>query len=489
MSSIIQDHVKNETASTVTFEKNEKNTILSSSLSRRDLTPQASKTGSWLFKKHYKFLLLLGDIVLLNLAYLLVYFIQQKRIFIFNINLLLFLILITILSIILFHFYGLYHTTNKMWAEVCASLIVSIGWLVVFTITILYFIKLYNFPRSVFIIPTIQLITLLVWRWLMLKWERRIIPPKKVIIISNVNEGKKLIEKSNYYHLNILGLITEKLDLNDNYLPIIGVFEQLEDVFKKYSPEIVYVSENISEKLKIKIFRLCMRSQCQVLIVPGLFEICLSGSRLDQVSDSPVFDVRLKVKKEWLQLKRCLDIFTSTVCFIILLPLMLLIALLIKIDSPGPVFYLQERVGKNNKQFMLYKFRTMINDAEKHSGPVLALEKDSRITKIGRFLRAARLDELPQLINVIKGDMSIVGPRPERPYFVKQYEKQLPEYSYRHLINPGITGLAQVAGRYSTSFDDKLRYDLYYIENTSFFFDVKIILQTIKVLLIKDKSL
>ena len=134
----------------------------------------------------------------------------------------------------------------------------------------------------------------------------------------------------------------------------------------------------------------------------------------------------------------------------------------IKLTSPGPVFYTQKRVGRNNKVFQLYKFRTMINNAEARTGPVLSSEKDGRVTKVGRILRMTRIDEIPQLINVLKGDMSIVGPRPERPVFVEKYCKELPDYAYRHMINTGITGLAQVSGKYSTSPQDKLRYDLLY---------------------------
>ncbi|SHF52147.1 Sugar transferase involved in LPS biosynthesis (colanic, teichoic acid) [Caldanaerobius fijiensis DSM 17918] len=167
---------------------------------------------------------------------------------------------------------------------------------------------------------------------------------------------------------------------------------------------------------------------------------------------------------------------------------MLIIALLIKLTSPGPIIYKQVRITEKNREFNIYKFRTMYKDAEKLTGPVLATDDDPRITKVGKILRAARLDELPQLFNVLKGEMSFVGPRPERPFFVAQFEKQHPTYTYRHNVKAGITGLAQVLGKYTTDFDDKLRFDLMYITNYSIWLDIKIILLTIKTAFMKEAS-
>lgn len=160
----------------------------------------------------------------------------------------------------------------------------------------------------------------------------------------------------------------------------------------------------------------------------------------------------------------------------------------IKVDSAGPVFYTQERVGRNGKAFRLYKFRTMVQDAEKSTGPVLATANDNRITRLGRFLRASRLDELPQLINVLKGEMSLVGPRPERQHFVDQFSQAIPHYIYRTHVKAGITGLAQVSGRYSTTPQDKLRFDLLYAKTYSPLSDLRIMFQTLKVIFMKDKS-
>ena len=187
-------------------------------------------------------------------------------------------------------------------------------------------------------------------------------------------------------------------------------------------------------------------------------------------------------------LKRTLDIAVAVTALIILSPVMLITAVMIKLDSKGPVLYSQERVGLYGKTFFVHKFRSMKQDAEAKCGPVLAAEGDPRITKFGRFMRATRLDELPQLFNVLKGEMSIVGPRPERPFFVKQFIAQKPEYDYRHNVKPGITGLAQIAGKYNTSAYDKLIYDLLYIQDVSVKTDLMIMLQTFKVLLTKSST-
>ena len=197
---------------------------------------------------------------------------------------------------------------------------------------------------------------------------------------------------------------------------------------------------------------------------------------------------RLLLKAEQKILKRMLDIAVSIPAIIILLPLMAVTAIAIKADSRGPVIYSQERVGQYGKTFKVYKFRSMKQDAEAQSGPVLAKEGDSRITKVGRFIRATRIDELPQLFNVLKGEMSIVGPRPERPFFVEQFIKEKPEYAYRHNVKPGITGLAQIAGKYNTTAYDKLIYDLIYIQEVSIKTDLIIMLQTLKVLITKEST-
>ena len=185
-------------------------------------------------------------------------------------------------------------------------------------------------------------------------------------------------------------------------------------------------------------------------------------------------------------LKRALDIAVSALGCLYTLPVVVVLGLLIKLDSRGPVFFRQERVGLGGRVFTLVKLRTMQADAEARTGPVWAQADDNRVTRIGRVLRTTRLDEIPQFFNVLRGDMSLVGPRPERPTFVVQLQEQIPYYMYRHVVKPGITGWAQVRYRYGASLDDardKLEYDLYYVKNRSLFLDLLIIVQTIQVML------
>jgi sugar transferase (PEP-CTERM system associated) len=188
-----------------------------------------------------------------------------------------------------------------------------------------------------------------------------------------------------------------------------------------------------------------------------------------------------------LALKRVLDIVASFVGLVVSLPLCALAALLVKATSRGPVFFTQERVGQDGITFRLVKFRTMRHDAERESGPVWAQKNDDRITAVGRFLRLTRIDEIPQFWNILAGQMSFVGPRPERPHFVAQLTAALPFYPLRHTIKPGLTGWAQVCHPYGASVEDateKLRFDLYYIKNVSLLFDLNIILRTIGVILL-----
>jgi exopolysaccharide biosynthesis polyprenyl glycosylphosphotransferase len=185
--------------------------------------------------------------------------------------------------------------------------------------------------------------------------------------------------------------------------------------------------------------------------------------------------------------KRVIDVVFSIAGLILTAPLLPMIALMIKIDSRGPLFLKQIRVGEMEKKFLLYKFRSMRSDAEKECGAVWATKDDPRITRVGKFLRKTRIDELPQLFNVLKGDMSLVGPRPERPEFIVKLKKHIPYYSERHFVKPGVTGWAQIRYPYGASVEDaieKLRYDLYYIKNISLFLDTQIILETAKVMLL-----
>jgi exopolysaccharide biosynthesis polyprenyl glycosylphosphotransferase len=196
----------------------------------------------------------------------------------------------------------------------------------------------------------------------------------------------------------------------------------------------------------------------------------------------------LKKKRCSLFFKRLFDIVVSFLMLAILSPFFLILAIAIKIDSRGPVFYRQKRMTQNGREFDILKFRSMIPNAEKHSGAVLASENDPRITKVGRFIRSTRLDELPQLLNILKGDMSIVGPRPERQEIADRYRRELPEFDYRLKVPGGLTGYAQIYGKYNTTPADKLRLDLIYIENYSLLLDIRLMLLTLRILFTREST-
>lgn len=233
----------------------------------------------------------------------------------------------------------------------------------------------------------------------------------------------------------------------------------------------------------------CKLSGVEVVDAPSFYEQMTGKLLLENITPSWfIFSHGFKVTYSLRILKRISDIFFASIGILLVFPFLPLIALVIRLDSPGPIFYRQERLGEGEKRFTLLKFRSMRQDAEKGTGAVWATEKDSRVTRIGEFLRKSRIDEIPQLFNVLRGDMSFVGPRPERPEFVEKLKEVIPYYSERHYIKPGVTGWAQVRYPYGASVEDaieKLRYDLYYIKNISLPFDILIILETIKVVLFR----
>ena len=263
----------------------------------------------------------------------------------------------------------------------------------------------------------------------------------------------------------------------ENWLEIINEFDTV----------IVGDSLSLLEKRDV-IYKAHMHSK-KVIVLPSIYGIFAQGMILDYLDDIPVFRAPyLKPTAEQRMLKRAIDIIGSTIGLIILSPLMIITAVAICIDSPGSPIYKQKRIGQNEKEFVMYKFRSMCINAEKKTGAVLAAENDPRITNVGAFIRRTRLDELPQLINVLIGDMSLVGPRPERKVFVDKFKQEFPEYIYRHAIQPGITGMAQVYGKYNTTAYNKLVYDLMYIQKCNVFTDLSIIIQTIKVLFMKKST-
>jgi Undecaprenyl-phosphate glucose phosphotransferase len=265
-------------------------------------------------------------------------------------------------------------------------------------------------------------------------------------------------------------------------LPLLGTLGDVGEIIQRERIDQVYVALPLEEHVKmLTVIDQTSREVVDVRVVPDLLQFIAIRARLEDLDGVPMIainDVPLQGFNS--VLKRLIDIGISAAALAVLALPMAIIAALIKLTSPGPVFYRQERMGLDGLGFTVYKFRSMYADAEQVTGPVWARDNDPRTTPLGRYLRRWDLDELPQFWNVLVGDMSIVGPRPERPYFVEQFKHRIPQYMLRHKVKAGITGWAQVNGwRGNTSLEKRIEYDLYYIENWSVGLDLKIMWLTV----------
>ncbi|MCK4806227.1 MAG: sugar transferase [Candidatus Aegiribacteria sp.] len=269
---------------------------------------------------------------------------------------------------------------------------------------------------------------------------------------------------------------------------ILGTVKDLPVIIKDFSIRelLVTIASNFHDDI-LSLLLPAAGEGIKVKVVPDLFDVVTGHVHSTQIMGQPFMEILPERLSFWQKIvKVFIDYFISFFVLLSGLPLWIVLSVLIKLDSKGPVFYRQERVGKGGKIFSVFKFRSMVNEAEKRSGPIWAGKNDSRVTRFGRYLRKSRLDEIPQLINVIRGEMSIVGPRPERSVFVDELRKMYPIYQKRLTIKPGLTGWAQVKLEYDTDMEsvaNKLRYDFYYIENQSIFLDLEILARTLKVVL------
>lgn len=266
-------------------------------------------------------------------------------------------------------------------------------------------------------------------------------------------------------------------------LPVLGVLQNFSSIIAEVEPcEVLVAMDNPEHEELLKMASDCSNLHIQMKILPDLYEIFSGQARTLQIYGTPLIEVSPELLKPWEEVaKRVLDISVSIVVLILGFPFWFAIALSVKIDSRGPVFFSQERVGQNSKPFIMYKFRSMTTDAEK-DGPQWAKVNDPRVTRLGRFLRKSHIDEVPQFWNVLLGDMSLVGPRPERPFYVDKFSQEIPYYPRRLKVRPGITGWYQIKYRaYEETLDEvrnRLRYDFFYIENMSFKLDVEILIRT-----------
>jgi len=283
----------------------------------------------------------------------------------------------------------------------------------------------------------------------------------------------------------VVGLLDDRYPALKSYkqLPVYGRIAELHRVLETHPQinEVIVTAPELKHSNIIEMMMQCEKHLVAFKWLPDVLGMVATQMNVRYEFGLPLLRVKEPPLSDWENrlLKRLMDIFLSGFAIVILSPLFVLVAFMVVLDSRGPFFYRQERVGEDGQLFSLYKFRTMKKEAEKDTGPVWAKENDDRLTRLGSFLRRTNIDELPQLWNVLKGDMSLVGPRPERPFFVGQFREDIPRYMGRHWIKSGITGWAQVNGlRGNTSIEERTKYDLFYIENWSIFMDLKILFMT-----------
>ncbi len=306
--------------------------------------------------------------------------------------------------------------------------------------------------------------------------------PRRILIAGAGAVGRAVAEQMDADgRCTIVGFVDDGIDpFGNKDWPILGPREATLSIVRQYAIDEVVVAYAPTWQQELVEEVVQGNLSVQVRVVPSYYEALLCSPRLESIGDVALFSLIAAGERNGDRAKRLFDVALSAGGLLLLFPLIALVAALIAVTSPGPVLFTQERVGRLGKTFMLFKFRTMRRDAESATGPVLSAGKeDPRLTPIGRWLRLFRLDELPQLLNVLRGEMSLVGPRPERPHFVEQFIARNPIYAKRHQVRPGITGLAQLQGGYHTDARDKLRFDLFYVSHRSIAMDTSVLARTV----------
>ena len=368
---------------------------------------------------------------------------------------------------------GYFQTANIIYSQMLSSVCANI--MIYLQITLLT--KHFQLLMPLVAVTGIEFIIILLWSFSFNRIYRVLYPPRRVVLIYGDRPVKSLMGKLNtrmdrfiigdLAHISLgLETLREKIELYDGVI-ICDVPSQLRNMILKY----------------------CYGKSIRVYITPKISDILIKSSESLHLFDTPLLLSRnTGLSFEQRIIKRAMDIVLSVLTLIVLSPVFLITAFFIKLNDGGPVLFHQARCTKDGRIFNIYKFRSMVVDAEKEGKSIPATNHDSRITPIGNFIRKLRIDELPQLFNILKGDMSIVGPRPERIEHVEKYTKEIPEFEYRLKVKGGLTGYAQVHGKYNTSAYDKLKLDLMYIQNYSLLLDLEIIFKTIKILFLREST-
>jgi exopolysaccharide biosynthesis polyprenyl glycosylphosphotransferase len=372
--------------------------------------------------------------------------------------------------------------------------LVTFGMLIVMSAAFYY--RAFSYSRLVFgLLWLTSIVLIFAGRAIVRVVERRLYASgrnlRNALIIGTNEAANRIYERFNNHPLlgyKLVGYLGDRPAAGNIALSRMNYFGTMDNVLlvmEEHSVELALIALDHNEHDKLyKLMQECEGLNCEFLVVPDILHVISGGLRVKELEGMPFIRVKSMPMSTWGRiLKRTFDILVSFLLLLILSPFFLLIEIIIKLDSKGSVFYKQERVGVDGLRFAMLKFRSMNVGAEKETGPVWAAEKDPRRTKFGAFLRKTSIDELPQLLNVLRGEMSLVGPRPERPFFVEQFKGDVPQYLERHRMKTGMTGWAQVNGlRGNTSLEERVKYDVYYIENWSVRFDIRILFLTFRAL-------
>ncbi len=391
---------------------------------------------------------------------------------------------VVILSfVLLFTVFSSLYGAFKIGISRIHEIIYSFSLATVFTNAVMY-LELSLIARELVAIPPIligiayQIIVVAICSFCANTIYFKLYPPRRVVAIFGDDiSGFELIKK--------MGKISERFQIERGLNVNTTDLEEIKRQIDKYEAVVIC---GIDKNLQKKIISYCYTHEKRTYLLPDITDIIISNSYNIQISDTPVLMSRNRgLTLEQRILKRTMDLIISAIAIIITSPLMLICAIAIKLDDGGPILFKQNRITINGKIFNVLKFRSMIVDADK-DGAKKAVSDDERITRVGKIIRACRMDELPQLFNILRGDMSLVGPRPERIENVYEYSQKYPEFELRHRVKGGLTGFAQLYGKYNTSPEDKLHMDLIYVETYSLLLDIKLLILTIKVLFMREST-
>ena len=386
---------------------------------------------------------------------------------------------------------------TQTWGEMLFSLGIAVGFVCIGIGLLSYAIPKFGVAGKMYYLSIlIATVLLLLWRLVFEIYITKFASRANILIVGTgdvarqVGEEVKNRKRLGFHLVGFINAPAVKTDPAPGESgDVLGNPEDMERIIERHGVDkiVVAITERrgeypVKEMLSLRV------NGCQVVEWPGFFEKLSGRIPIDNLAPSFfIFNEGFQKNRFLLSIRRFVSAIAAGIFLILLLPVFIVIAIAIRLDSPGPVLYSQIRVGQGNKPIRIYKFRSMREDAERNGDAVWAVENDPRVTRVGNFLRRSRLDELPQMYNVLIGELDFVGPRPERPEFVEMLQKQIPYYTLRHTVKPGVTGWAQVMFHYGSTIDEskeKLKYDLFYIKNMTLKLDFLILFHTVKILIL-----